>query len=339
MRIAIRELECLGFQKCRCVGFQGASANNKLTSKFLAGLHGIAVDMHAPVDQTICQANLSFVYNHQGEAALTVSLPSLPPSLTESQDNCHRDYTLCLARGVSTPHPSPPQSTTFSSRSLLPAPAHCLLAPHQAASRNLWDSRLCRMEAHMAWDQARQLRASPVVLGHHTIILLEMFRATYNLYKCMMSSEASLGLSVSPENMMAQGMAINVGNWSAKAAENNFPSWSACGGGFFPSGLPPDFGYPSICSPSETPEEYENPEGITRGEFRSLFGLAALRCKLEYSRCLGQNKLIVPWPRSSKDFFRLPLMCVWIVEEFYVYACTLSIASAIYQLSLSFGEL
>ncbi|KAF8153485.1 hypothetical protein K438DRAFT_1778231 [Mycena galopus ATCC 62051] len=101
--------------------------NDKLSPEFLARLSAIAADVRAPVDQTVLQANLSLLHDRQRDAAFTVSLPSLPPSPTKSQDDRHREYTVRLARGVSTPHPSPLQPAASSSRSLLPAPARCII--------------------------------------------------------------------------------------------------------------------------------------------------------------------------------------------------------------------
>ncbi|KAF8148550.1 hypothetical protein K438DRAFT_1779613 [Mycena galopus ATCC 62051] len=103
------------------------AVSRPLSPEFLARLSAIAADMRAPVDQTILQANLSLLHDRQRDAAFTASLPSLPPSPTKSQDDRHREYTVRLARGVSTPRPSPPQPAASSSRSLLPAPARRII--------------------------------------------------------------------------------------------------------------------------------------------------------------------------------------------------------------------
>ncbi|KAF8183214.1 hypothetical protein K438DRAFT_1766898 [Mycena galopus ATCC 62051] len=100
--------------------------NDKLSPEFLARLSAIAADVRAPVDQTILQANLSLLHDHRRGAAFTASLPSLSPSPTKSQDDRHREYTVRIARGVSTPRPSPPQPAASTSRSL-PSPAHRII--------------------------------------------------------------------------------------------------------------------------------------------------------------------------------------------------------------------
>ncbi|KAF8177932.1 hypothetical protein K438DRAFT_1769775 [Mycena galopus ATCC 62051] len=103
------------------------AVSRPLSPEFLARLSAIAADVRAPVDQTILQANLSLLHDRQRDAAFTASLPSLPPSPTKSQDDRHREYTMRIARGVSTPRPSPPQPAASTSRSLLPAPARRII--------------------------------------------------------------------------------------------------------------------------------------------------------------------------------------------------------------------
>ncbi|KAF7374335.1 hypothetical protein MSAN_00317200 [Mycena sanguinolenta] len=117
-----------------CGVHRPAKTNANLAPDFLAGLRGVAAEIRGPVDQTIRHAYLSLLYKRQRDAALTASLPSLPPSPTKSQEERHQDYATRLARGFSTPPPSPPQPAASSSRSLLPPPSRRIVLIYWAHS-------------------------------------------------------------------------------------------------------------------------------------------------------------------------------------------------------------